>query len=57
MVGSPVKYRRPILTDEVAIGLRKLIREVCLSNEVQILDLQNPSHLGQNAILSPGFLD
>jgi putative transposase len=31
------KYRRPILTEEVAIRIRELVREICLGNEVQIL--------------------
>jgi REP element-mobilizing transposase RayT len=31
------KYWRPILTKEVAVGIRKLVREVCLAKDVQIL--------------------
>jgi len=31
------KYRKPILTGEVGIRLRVLIREVCRTNEIEIL--------------------
>ena len=31
------KYRRQILTEEVAVRVRELVREICLANEVQIL--------------------
>jgi putative transposase len=31
------KYRRPILSKEVAVRVRELVREICLMNEVQIL--------------------
>ena len=31
------KYRKPILTGEVAIRLREIVREVCRTNEIDIL--------------------
>jgi putative transposase len=31
------KYRRPILTEEVPVRVRELVREICLANEAQIL--------------------
>ena len=31
------KYRRPMLTEEVALRVRELVREICLAKEVQIL--------------------
>lgn len=31
------KYRGPILSEEVALRVRELVREICLANEVQIL--------------------
>lgn len=32
------KYRRPILTGEVGLRVRELIREVCRTNDVEILE-------------------
>ena len=31
------KYRKPVLTGQVAIRLRELVREVCRTNEIEIL--------------------
>jgi len=31
------KYRRPVLTGEVALRVRQLVREVCATEEVEIL--------------------
>ncbi len=31
------KYRRKVLTGEVGIRVRDLVREVCLANEIEIL--------------------
>ena len=31
------KYRRPVLTGQVAIRLRALVREVCKTNDIEIL--------------------
>ena len=32
------KYRKPILVDAVGIRLRELVREVCRTNEIEILE-------------------
>ncbi|MBA2116851.1 IS200/IS605 family transposase [Bremerella alba] len=32
------KYREPILTGEVGVRLRELVREVCRANEIEILE-------------------
>jgi len=31
------KYRRKVLTGEVGLRVRDLVREVCLANEIEIL--------------------
>ena len=32
------KYRKPVLVDAVGIRLRELVREVCRTNEIEILE-------------------
>lgn len=40
------KYRRKVLTDDVAKRLEELIREVCLEKEVEILEMEvMPEHV------------
>lgn len=40
------KYRRPVITEQIAIRRRELIRIVCQSNEVEIL----AGHIGSEHI-------
>ena len=40
------KYRKPVLTGEIAFRLRKLIREICKSRDVEILK----GHISRNHV-------
>jgi len=31
------KYRKPVLTGEVSLRVRKLVREICLAHDIEIL--------------------
>ena len=40
------KYRKPVLTGEIAIRLRELVREICKSKDIEILK----GHISRNHV-------
>ncbi|MBI3767310.1 MAG: transposase [Deltaproteobacteria bacterium] len=36
-IGFSTKYRKPVLKGEIATDVRALIREICRSNDIEIL--------------------